>query len=209
MKDKAMVLDATAGNRHIWDEKEDDRVIFIDQEAALEIKPDHVMNNEETIFPDKRFHTIFYDPPHYFNQKSGIYLAKNHEESKAYWAKYDRPQYVRKTPGYYGGDIYKTRQKLLNHIGRAQHEFYRILTDDGCLWFKWNEGQTEKDQVLPLFVNWKQMISIQCEHPYHGLGVRKEGYVPPKTWWIMFMKKNNGPVQSSLKKQTKRMNANE
>jgi hypothetical protein len=183
-----MILDATAGNRHIWDAKYDPRITFMDIEPELQIPPTILGDNTNTGFKDKSVRTTFYDPPHSWGATSGIYILKNHEESKAYWKKYDRPQYVRKTPGYYGLDKYRTKQDLLNHIGKAQNEFYRILEDDGMLWFKWCETKIPIKEVLGLFINWTVIMKIRCEHPFHGLGKREEGYKPPQTYWVLLMK---------------------
>ena len=192
-----MNLDATAGNRHIWDAKFDPRITFMDMEPELEIPPDILGDNTNTGLKPKSVRTCFYDPPHSWGATSGIYILKNHEESKAYWKKYDRPAYVRKTPGYYGLDKYKTKQDLLNHIGKAQNEFYRIVEDLGMLWFKWCETKIPIKEVLALFINWEVMMKIRCEHPFHGLGKREAGYKPPQTYWIMLMKKQ-GPTQETL-----------
>ena len=175
-KPHATVLDATAANRHLWDEKFYEMVLYMDIEPALQIPPDLLGDNTQTGFPDKRFKIEFYDPPHSWGATSGIYTLKNHEESKAYWKKYDRPAYVRKTPGYYGLDKYKTKQDLLNHVGRAQKELHRILEDGGLLIFKWCEVE------VPL----REVLKLTPEKPLFGHKVGKL----MRTHWIAFLKPN-------------------
>jgi len=203
VKPGADIIDFTAANRHIWKKKDDDRILFIDIEPELQIRPDIIVDNTNTDFPDGKFKVGFYDPPHSWGAKSGIYTLKNHEESKAYWKKYDRPQFVRPTPGYYGLDKYKTKQDLLNHIGKAQHEFYRVIEDRGMLWLKWCEVKIPLEQILDIFVNWEVMMKIRCEHNHHGQSTQDNMDSKTKTYWVMLMKKV-GPVQSALK-QTKRI----
>ena len=169
----------------------------MDIEPALEIPPDVLGDNTNTDFDDKSFTNIFYDPPHSWGATSGIYTLKNHEESKAYWKKYDRPAYVRKTPGYYGLDKYKTKDALLKHVSKAQKEAYRILRDDGVYWLKWCEVKIPLKEVLELFINWDVMMKIRCEHNHHGQSTQDNMDSKTKTYWVMMMKSRK-PFQSMI-----------
>jgi len=194
-----MILDATAGNRHIWKAKHDDRITFMDIEPELEIPPDVLGDNTNTDFEDGQFSNIFYDPPHSWGATSGIYTLKNHEESKAYWKKYNRPAYVRKTPGYYGLDKYKTKDELLKHVSKAQMEAYRILRDDGVYWVKWCEVKIPLKEVLALFINWDVMMRIRCEHNHHGQSKQDNSDSTTKTYWVMMMKSRDLKQESLLR----------
>jgi len=92
------------------------------------------------------------------------------------------PQHKRRWPRYYGIDKYATKSELLGFINRAQKEFFRILSDGGCLWFKWSENRATLQGILPLFKNWDVMLKIPVE--YSGKSAKR-------TWWVMLMK-NSG-----------------
>jgi hypothetical protein len=197
MKKKARILDATAGNRTIWKTKESPFIIYLDQEKELEIRPDIISDNTDTDYPDNYFHTIFYDPPHGWGETSSFYINKNYKQSKKYWNKYNRPQYISKFPRYYGLDVYKSKQELLNHIGKASNEFYRILQDGGTLWLKWCEIKIPLKEVLDLFVNWDEFLRIYICHPLQNQS-KQAGKKSPQTYWVMLMKKYSGKIQSIL-----------
>lgn len=196
IKPNAKILDACAANRVMWKTKESPYILWVDVEPELELEPDIVVNNENTDFEDKRFHTIFYDPPHMYGQHSGFYLNKTHEDSIKYWTKYNSPQHIRKVPRYYGLDKYDTKAELLQHIAAAQREFFRILQDGGMLWLKWCEVQIQLNEVLDLFFNWNEMMRIYVSSPAQTAG--KTDSKPKQTYWVSFMKKHDAPVQVTL-----------
>ncbi|MBA7491945.1 hypothetical protein ES702_02493 [subsurface metagenome] len=176
IKPQARILDATAGNRFIWSIKESPFIIWGDIEPELEFKPDIVFDCTKTDFPDKYFHTIFFDPPHSWGREknAGIFTTPSKAVSDEKW-----PTHKRKRPRYYGLDKYKTRTALLGFINRAQKEFYRILRDDGCLWLKWCEIHSTIEAILPIFKNWKEMLTINA-CPF--------GSSKNRTVWVMLMK---------------------
>ena len=176
MKDEARILDATAGNRFIWKTKETPFIIWGDIEPDLEYKPDQIIDCTQTDFPDKYFHTIFFDPPHSWGREknAGIFTTPSKKVSDEKW-----PSHKRTRPRYYGLDKFKSKTALLGFINKAQKEFYRILQDGGALWFKWCEIHSTSEAILPIFQNWVEMLRINAS----PIGRSKN-----KTVWIMLMK---------------------
>jgi len=192
IKPDAKILDATAGNRMIWKKKESPHILWIDIESELEVKPDMIMDCTKTIFEDKRFHTVFFDPPHSFGGKLGIdrgcvrnYLEreKAHELSGGLY--------------YYGLDKYKTASQLLSFIHKSLLEFYRILNDDGILWFKWCDLVIPLDKILSFFRDWQEMMRLYIKNPRQTLGLAQ-------TYWILFMKKPRIHIQTELDQEMKK-----
>ena len=98
IKPDAKILDATAGNRHIWKVKDDSRIVFMDIESELEVKPDIIGDCTKTDYPDGYFHTIFFDPPHwgggcarrqlfYIEKQARIYSFLRKIRNKKAWSK--------------------------------------------------------------------------------------------------------------------------
>ena len=186
MKDEARILDATSGNKTMWKKNESDKILWIDIEEELEYAPDILMDCTNTDFNDGRFHTIFFDPPHEWGRKkySNIFTIPNRTH----------PNYAKYKLGggdtYYGWDKYETKSKLLMFISKSQNEFYRILSNDGCLWVKWNEYKIKVSEIIPLFLNWDLMMRT------YGTPPRQESQT--KTYWLLFMKKENKLLQSMI-----------
>ena len=175
MKELAKILDATASYRSIWRKKEPDRVLWIDIEPEIELKPDILMDCTNTDFEDGRFHTIFFDPPHSYNftKNTGIHQTPSRKLQKEKWGN---------TGSYYGFERYKSKTELLRFIDKAQLEFLRILSDDGILWFKWGELRESVDNVLHIFDKWDIMMKMEVAYRGKVVGAR--------TYWFALMKKS-------------------
>ena len=56
------ILDATAGNRHLWGKnKYPENVVFMDKEKNLRIPPDVIATWDKIPYPDDYFHCIIFD----------------------------------------------------------------------------------------------------------------------------------------------------
>jgi len=180
-----MILDATAGNRTIWQNKDNENIVYIDMEKQLQRKPTIFADNTNTPFLPKTFSTIFYDPPHDFGAKPFDHTLKHTPETA---------EYISHHPfctTYYGWDKYKNQMALIVHMYKALQEFYRILTDDGLVWFKWCEVKISLHRVLALFKDWYILMIINLADPTKTWG-KKPAY------WICMSKIKREFVQKTL-----------
>jgi len=180
-----MILDATAGNRTLWINKESENIIYIDMETQLEVKPTIFCKNDMTPFRDKLFDTILYDPPHTWGGTDHYHCYPRRTQ-----------EYIEKwkdtaIPRYYGWDKYKSETELIMHIVKAQQEFQRILKDDGLLWLKWNEMSIPLYKILSLLNGWRLMIKIHDKDPSQTAGKHK-------TYWLCMEKILRSGAQLTL-----------
>ena len=158
------VLDATAGNRHMWgDNKHLDNVVFMDKEPNLRIPPDIIATWDDIPFPDDYFHCVIFDPPHVFSETS-MY----NQDPQA------RPHGANKIPGWYGA--FKSRREAVKQIYEAQIEFARVAPR---MCFKWNEASMKLQNVLSLFTCWNIQFIVSA--PHRGK--------KPRTWWVKLVRK--------------------
>jgi len=192
VKPEATILDATAGERSIWNTKDDPRILWIDIEPALDFTPDIIMDCTKTQFPDESISTIFFDPPHIWGDKPGenLYSLRNLKEQKRFYEKRNFKAIPWGRQPYYGSDKYQSKSELLLFIHKAQREFYRIIKKDGMLWVKWNETKLKMGKIVPFFKNWNLMLIFPISSPLQRLGDKQ-------TYWLMFMK-NHGPQDLEL-----------
>ena len=167
----------------MWDMKKSDKILWIDIEEELDLKPDVLMDCTNTTFGDNRFHTIFFDPPHKCGEKrnQGVFSTPSRKRQKARWGD---------TGAYYGFDKYKNKADLLEFIRLAQLEFHRILTNDGILWLKWCEHVAKIDDVISIFNNWNRTLSFEVAYQGKVKGKR--------TFWVALTKKDNDLFQVNL-----------
>jgi len=189
-KPEAVILDATAGNRMFWKKKNDKRVLWIDIQEDLEIPPDAVIDCTDTGFPDQSFHTIIFDPPHWWGDEpaSTFFTIKNKEDKEKLQEKYPEMDIH---GCYYGTDIYKTKSQLIKFLHKAQLEFHRIIWDNGILWFNWCEVKINLRKVLPIFTNWDPMIILPIGSKLQTMG-------DSQNYWVMLMKKDRPMWQTHL-----------
>ena len=171
-----MILDATAGNRTMYETKDVNSIVYIDIQKRLYRKPTIFADCTRTPFRDKTFHTIFFDPPHTYGEEPGDYFTFPDL----------KPRQLRmmglKGNIYYGVEIYKTRSALIKFIYNAQKEFLRILRDDGLLWLKWCEVEIPLHNILAIFQNWRILLILPIQKPQHNIG-------EAQTYWICMCKK--------------------
>ena len=180
-----MILDATAGNRSMWQHKTSENIIYLDIEKRLKHKPTIFADNTNTPFLSGIFDTIFYDPPHRwggepFEHGQVSFLQKRQ------WARTKPFAFT-----YYGWDKYKTRVSLIRHIYMAQKEFYRILKDDGVLWLKWNDCGIELRRVLTIFADWTELMRLYIQDPTHTASEKQ-------TYWVCLSKEKRDIKQTAL-----------
>lgn len=180
-----MILDATAGNRKMWRNKNNPNIIYLDVERNLEVKPTIVADNTATPFRDKTFDTIFYDPPHAYGSYDFFYNFKTLDECRKVYPS------ARSTPSYYGWEKFKTKSSLIRHLYMASKEFKRILKDDGLLWFKWNEMAISLSTALSAFTEWDELMRIYVKSPTQTAG-------QAQTYWVCMSKKTAESSQSEL-----------
>ena len=161
------VLDATAGNRHMWVNKKPDNVVFLDKELNLRIPPHIFATWRYLPFRDDSFHCVIFDPPHVFSVTSQF-----NRDPKA------RPHGQNKIPGWYGA--FKSRRDATIQIIHAQREFSRVASR---MCFKWNEASMKLWNVLGLFNCWKTQIKAPARH------LRSV-----KTWWIKMIRSFHGSM---------------
>jgi len=157
----AMMLDATAGNRHMWPNKTPPNVVFIDKEFGLAIPPDIFADNHHCPFRDGVFDCIFYDPPYSVHQVIWFMNKQTRKHGGL---------------GYYYGK-FDSKTDLFSSVHKAQKEFQR-LTNRLC--FKWNEYQVSIWKILPFFKGWT--IKQIKEHK------SKWQRGKDKTYWITFVR---------------------
>jgi hypothetical protein len=180
-----MILDATAGNRTIWQNKDNESIIYIDMEKQLQRKPTIFADNTTTPFFDKFFSTIFYDPPHDFGGPPFDHKLKLSAETA---------EFIKHHPfciTYYGWDKYKNQMELIVHMYQAQKEFHRILADDGLLWFKWCEIKITLQRALVLFEDWQILMVINLADPTKTWGKKK-------SFWVCLAKEKRDYLQTTL-----------
>ena len=180
-----MILDATAGNRTMWQVKDISHIIYVDMERKLKNKPTLFADNTNLPFPNKTFDTIFYDPPHNWgggDEPNPIYPSEIKK-----WAEKHKPFAFT----YYGWDKYKTRVQLIRHVYMAQKEFYRVLKDDGILLFKWNEMRIPLDRILGAFDRWVQIMDLRVNDITHTASQHQ-------TFWVLFVKEKGKTTQMTL-----------
>ena len=155
------ILDATAGNRHLWKNKNPENVIFLDKETKLRIPPDIFSTWRNLPFRKNVFHCIIYDPPHIFSLSSQF-----NKDPKA------KPHGQNKIAGFYGA--FKSKLDAVIQIYHAQKEFSRVAYR---ICFKWNEASLDLWNVLGLFDCWNIQIKAPAKH------LRSV-----KTWWVKLIR---------------------
>lgn len=177
-----MILDAGCGNRVMWIQKNSDKVIHLDIEKELQVKPTIYATNLCLPFPDKSFSTIFFDPPFKWNCDDHQFFSFPNREKL--WEMYPDIRHDTYPPSYYGIERYKTRSELVAYIYRAAKELKRILEDEGCLWVRWcTMTSMDHNNLLSIFSSeWERML----EHEITFAG-RSTGET--KSFWFMLMKK--------------------
>lgn len=135
------ILDATAGSRMIWFDKNNKDALYMDNRQltdilcdgrTLNINPDIVADFRNMPFDDNTFYLVVFDPPHLRKAGETSWLAKKYGVLSDNWKR---------------------------DIRQGFDECMRVLKPNGTLVFKWNEDQVKLSEVLkaighkPLFGN--------------------------------------------------------
>jgi len=164
-----MLLDATAGNRTIWPNKNPPYIIFMDKEIKLWFPPHLFADFRYCPFRDNVFSCVIFDPPH-----------KITTNPPPWWAKPDG----RKTDKSHGAGWYgwwNNKRECIASIDAAQKEFARI---SNRLCFKWGEVDLSLWKILGVFTKWK-IIQEKLHHHHNKRGKNK-------SWWVTFILKDGG-----------------
>jgi len=180
-----VILDATAGNRTMWKEKDHPDIIYIDMERELEVPPTLFCDNTKTPFLNDTFDTIFWDPPHMWGVYNRTFSKPNFAEQKKILPN------KRSMDPYYGIDKYASQWQLKVHLRKAEEEFNRILKPEGILWLKWNECSIPLRNILLLLEKWDTIMRIKQSSTKNPMGKHN-------TYWVAMIHKKSGVVQSTL-----------
>lgn len=160
-----MILDASAGNRHIWQGQRPDEVIFMDKETRLLIPPDLFATWGALPFRADIFDCVIFDPPH---QTAGGKL-------KCQWTR--DPKESNGTTWY---GAFRNDRELKITLFHAQAEFSRVSSR---MCFKWCSderfGSKNIFRILNLFTNWSR------PHPLNPVRTTKTH----ATYWVKMIRK--------------------
>jgi len=122
MKKEKLILDATAGYRMMWENKQHPNCLYIDNRE--EVDPDEVQDFRNLPYPDNSFSLVVFDPPHQIrNSVHGRYEQR------------------------YGILKCETWQSDLR---RGLLECMRVLKPKGVLLFKWSTPSKRVKEVKAL-----------------------------------------------------------
>jgi hypothetical protein len=171
-----MILDATAGNRSIYQYKKSENIIFIDIEKQLWTKPTMFADSRKLPFKDKTFHTVIFDSPHDWGGDPFDFTMGKFLKSRQ-WGRTKPYQFT-----YYGWDKYKYKAEIIKYIYESQKEFARVTTDTGLLIVKWCEVRFTIDRLLTILTEWRLLIEIPVHDPNHTYG-------ESQTYWLIMEKR--------------------
>lgn len=178
-----MILDATASNRTIYDEKHSDHIVYFDIEKELQRKPSIIGDSRNMPFKSESFDTIIYDPPFDYGHPTWFHSYPNMDKLLSAHPNSNYLEHF-KIPQYYGCDKYKNKTELLSYLYKTQKELYRILKPDGLLWLKWTDMRLPLTRLLTLHENWVLMITLNIADPLRWMNTKNT----MKSYWCMLMK---------------------
>lgn len=157
-KNNLFILDATAGLRSMWFNKEHPNTLYIDQRR--ECRPDLVINHANLDQLNTYFKLIVYDPPHL------VYVTDNSLMKKRY------------------GSL--NRETWQNDIKSTAGQLWRHLEPYGILIFKWNDNNISFKKILALFPT--EPLFGQTTGGSRGKRNKKSNDPRSRTKWFCFMK---------------------
>jgi hypothetical protein len=153
------ILDATAGFRMMWFNKQHPNCLYID--SRPECEPDEIQDFRKLPYPNETFRLIVWDPPHLLDKTGTTDLTIKR---------------------YFGGLCPETWQ---DDLKQGFAEVWRVLKPFGVLNLKWSTLQIPSDKLIKLFPIEPlfYQISSKREKRENGKRVRKD-----ITLWFCFMK---------------------
>jgi len=167
------VLDATAGNRHIWKgdmptlELRDEHIIFADIELELKVPPDIFCDNTRLPFRNKVFDEIIYDPPHHQFGSSDLF-GDPKERKGSFWGNF------------------KSKKHLKQLLKGGSRELHRVLKLEGDLHVKWCESPVTWTTVSKYFRKLWQLKKYTVRNT-------RSGHNPKRVYWIHLNKRSEIP----------------
>jgi hypothetical protein len=169
MKEEKIILDATAGYRMMWFNKDNPNVVYLDQRGDDQLIRDGIRDNwiplipttkgdfrDLSQFPDESFRLIVFDPPHLqWLGETSIFKKKFGQLQKETWPK---------------------------DIKSGAAELWRVLMPYGVLIFKWNDHDIDYRKLLKLFPT--KPLFGQITAGSRG----KTGKGRSNSFWFCFMK---------------------
>lgn len=154
-----IVLDATAGNRMMWMNKNPPLTVFMDKKADLNIPPDVIGVWENCPFRDSVFGCAILDPPHII--RVGGYYSRFRFHSV------------------YG--VWGSKREAIIAIHKAQKELARVAHRLCFKWCETRDGPTLWG-LLPLFKNlWKEVHCTKRK-------TKGQGKTRGEVYWITFVR---------------------
>jgi len=178
MSEDKFILDATAGFRMMWFNKQHPNTVFMDLRNDMQLRKDAEQFGEnraraifkswmpnnatiqgdfrKTTFPNEKFKLIVWDPPHLFGSGS-----RKHQQGLCF------------------GTLHA--ETWQSDLKRGFAELWRCLAPWGILIFKWHDSKFQYKRILKLFF----------ERPLFGQITSKRKDKKGKTihtFWFCFMK---------------------
>lgn len=163
------VLDATAGGRGIWLDKDHDNCLFVDcreREAGFTgqpgrtwaIEPDEVQDFRDLPYADEDFNLVVFDPPHLIREDGMEQLTG----------------YITKSYGALNAETWQA------DIEAGFDELWRVLKPGGTLVFKFADND----------VDFRDVLALAPAEPLFGTTTKKTSKVENR--WFVFHKQESG-----------------
>jgi len=169
------ILDATAGNRMMWKNKNPPHVVFMDKEIRLRIPP-HIFGIWEKLpFRDDVFSCIIFDPPHYrvFGKKS---IHKD-PKGESWLGEYLNKRHFMRSLVYSSKEFSRVAERLCLKWGESYWSYFEKTTGR---YRKRNENPTLW-KILGALYSWREVFRVERKSQY--------GDSNQKLYWVTMVNK--------------------